>query len=46
MRGEVFLGYLLGAILMIGAALAELAIGVRAERKPLEAVARPLSAID
>jgi hypothetical protein len=42
----VFLGYLLGAGLMIGAAMVELAIGVRAERQPLEAVARPLSRID
>jgi MFS family permease len=45
-RGAVFLGYLLGAALMIGAAMAELTIGVRAERQPLEAVARPLSCID
>jgi hypothetical protein len=42
----VFLGYLLGAALMIGAAMIELAIGVRAEPQPLEAVARPLSLID
>lgn len=45
-RGAVFLGYLLGAVLMIGAAMIELAIGVKAERQPLEAVARPLSHID
>jgi MFS family permease len=45
-RGAVFLGYLLGAALMIGAAMVELAIGVKAERQPLEAVARPLSYID
>ena len=45
-RGEVFLGYLLGAGLMIGAALVELAIGVKAERQPLESVARPLSALE
>jgi MFS family permease len=44
-RGELFLGYLLGAGLMIGAALTELAIGVKAERQPLEEVARPLSAL-
>ena len=31
---------------MVGAALVELAIGVRAERQPLETVARPLSALD
>jgi MFS family permease len=45
-RGEVFLGYLFGAALMLGAALVELAIGVNAERQPLESVARPLSALE
>ena len=45
-RSAVFLGYLLGAGLMIGAAAVELAIGIRAERQPLESVARPLSALD
>src|SRR5712691_2782802 len=44
-RGAVFAGYLLGAALMIIAALTELAIGIRAERQPLENVARPLSAL-
>jgi MFS family permease len=44
-RGAVFNGYLLGAGLMIGAALTELAIGVKAERQSLESVARPLSAL-
>jgi len=44
-RGAVFGGYLFGAALMIAAALTELAIGVKAERQPLESVARPLSAI-
>jgi MFS family permease len=43
-RGEVYLGYLLGAALMIGAAVVELAIGVKAERQSLEDVARPISA--
>ncbi|HTQ33493.1 MAG TPA: MFS transporter [Stellaceae bacterium] len=43
-RGNVYLGYLLGAVLMIGAAIVELLIGVKAERQPLEAVARPISA--
>jgi MFS family permease len=42
-RGAVFGGYLLGAGLMIAAALVELAIGVEAERRPLESVAPPLS---
>jgi MFS family permease len=43
-RGNVFLGYLFGAALMIGAAITELLIGVKAERQSLETVARPLSA--
>jgi MFS family permease len=45
-RDAVFLGYLFGAALMIGAAVVELAIGIRAERQPLESVARPISAAD
>lgn len=36
-------GALLGAALMVGAALVELAIGVKAERQPLEEVARPFA---
>jgi len=42
-RGRVFEGYLFGAALMIGAAIVELLIGVKAERQPLESVARPIS---
>ena len=42
----MFLGYLFGAALMIAAALVELLIGVRAERQPLESVARPISIVD
>jgi MFS family permease len=45
-RGDVFLGYLFGAGLMIGAAIVELLIGVKAERQPLESVARPISALE
>jgi len=45
-RGDVFLGYLFGAGLMIGAAVVELLIGVKAERQPLESVARPISALE
>ena len=45
-RSAVFAGYLFGAALMIAAALVEFAIGIRAERQPLESVARPLSAAD
>ncbi len=44
-RGSVFLGYLLGAILMVIAGIIEAIWGVAAERKPLESVATPLSAI-
>jgi MFS family permease len=42
-RGNVFLGYLFGAALMVGAAIVELLIGVKAERQSLESVARPIS---
>ena len=42
-RGSVALGYALGALLMIAAAVTEAIWGVAAERKPLESVARPLS---
>ncbi len=38
-------GYLFAAALMLGAALVELAIGVAAERRPLESIAAPLSQI-
>jgi MFS family permease len=41
----VSLGYYAGAILMLLAALCEVTMGVKAERKSLEAVALPLSAI-
>ena len=44
-RSAVFAGYLFGAVLMIGAALTEVLIGIKAERQPLESVARPLSAV-
>ncbi|MBO0734431.1 MAG: MFS transporter, partial [Methylocapsa sp.] len=45
-RASVFGGYLLGSALMIAAAIAESIWGIDAERKPLEAVARPLSSQD
>lgn len=41
--GEIMWGYLLGAALMIAAALVTLKLGVSAERKSLEEVAPPLS---
>jgi MFS family permease len=42
-RASVALGYILGAGLMLGAALAEALWGVAAERKPLETVSAPLA---
>ncbi|MDP1963810.1 MAG: MFS transporter [Reyranella sp.] len=41
--GEIMMGYLLGAALMIAAALVTLKLGVAAERRSLEDVAPPLS---
>lgn len=45
-RASVFGGYLLGAALMVLAGLVAWRWGVAAERKPLEAVARPLTFLD
>ncbi len=45
-RWSVFGGYLLGSVLMLAAALIAARWAVAAERKPLEAVARPLAACD
>jgi MFS family permease len=45
-RATVFAGYLFAALLMIAAAAIALRYGVAAERKPLEAVARPLASVD
>lgn len=45
-RGGVFAGYLLGAALMLGAAVIAARFAIRAERQPLESVARPLNAVD
>ena len=42
-RTDVFYGYLFAAALMFGAALVEVAYGVRAERRSLEEIAEPLS---
>lgn len=41
-RGDILWGYVPGGMLMLAATLAEAAIGVAAERRPLEDVARPL----
>jgi MFS family permease len=45
-RASLFLGYLLGAVLMIGAAVIAWRWCVAAERKSLESVARPLAFVD
>ena len=44
-RGTLLIGYLFAAGLMILAALVELVIGVKAERRSLESIAAPLTAI-
>jgi MFS family permease len=45
-RISLALGYLLGAVFMLAASVIAARFGVAAERKPLEAVARPISAVD
>jgi len=45
-RDGVFAGYVLAAVLMLAAALVAARYAVAAERRPLEEVARPLSAED
>lgn len=45
-RSNVFIGYLIGAALMVGAGLVQAFWGVAAERQPLESVAAPLSQVD
>ena len=45
-RWSVFGGYLFGSLLMLAAAGVAARYGIAAERKPLEAVARPLAAAD
>ena len=45
-RGHIVWGYLLGAGLMVGAAVVELLIGIRAEGRSLESIAAPLSSLD
>jgi MFS family permease len=42
-RGHVYMGYLLGSALMVGAAIVHLIWGIAAEGKSLETVAAPLS---
>jgi MFS family permease len=45
-RLSVAVGYVLGAVLMLLAALAEARWGVAAERKPLEALSPPLAFVE
>jgi len=45
-RSSVAVGYFVGSVLMIAAAAVEAVWGVAAERKPLEAVSRPLAFVD
>ncbi|MBS0540225.1 MAG: MFS transporter [Proteobacteria bacterium] len=45
-RGNVLIGYLIGAALMMVAAAVELILGVKAEGKSLEDVAPPLSSLN
>ncbi|WP_345944896.1 MFS transporter [Streptomyces albus subsp. chlorinus] len=44
-RGRLYIGFLMGAVIMVVGGLAETFLGVDAERKPLEAVAKPLSVV-
>ncbi len=45
-RGSVYIGYLIGAGLMMLGGVAELLWGVKAEQRSLEDIAKPLSAAD
>jgi len=45
-RASVFVGYLIGSALMIAAGVVEWIWGIAAERRPLEAIARPLAFVD
>lgn len=44
-RADLFIGYLIAAGLMLGTAAVELGLGIKAERKSLESLAKPLTAI-
>jgi MFS family permease len=43
---HVFVGFMIGAVAMMIGGIAETVVGVRAERKSLESIARPLTAAD
>ncbi|TDC85998.1 hypothetical protein E1193_01460 [Micromonospora sp. KC606] len=42
---RLFVGYLIGGAVMVVGGIVEIIFGVRAERRPLESVALPLSAV-
>ncbi|TDB79036.1 MFS transporter [Micromonospora sp. KC721] len=42
---RLFVGYLIGGAVMVAGGIVEIVFGVRAERRPLESVALPLSAV-
>ncbi|MEQ4716585.1 MFS transporter [Nonomuraea sp. B19D2] len=42
---RLFAGYLIGGAVMVVGGIVEILLGVRAERQPLEEIARPLSAV-
>jgi hypothetical protein len=42
---SIFYGYLLGGVLMVGAAIVAGFLAANAERRPLEDIAPPLSAV-
>ncbi|HWE67474.1 MAG TPA: MFS transporter, partial [Acidimicrobiales bacterium] len=44
--GPVAVGYLIGGLLMLGAGVVEIFLGVDAAQRPLEEIASPLSAVD
>jgi hypothetical protein len=44
-RTALFIGYLIGAGVMIAGGLVELVLGVNAERRSLEDIAKPLTAV-
>jgi MFS family permease len=45
-RGKVLVGYVLGGVLMLAAALVEIVLGLDAERRSLEDIAPPMSLLD
>jgi MFS family permease len=44
-RTPLFIGYLIGAGIMVAGGIVEIVLGINAERKSLESVARPLTAV-